>query len=154
MDVLPDEVVRVRPVLAVGLIGALMQGGEFDGVEARLRDVEQLLAKPPTAGMVVVDEPEIRRLPGTIQMYRAALALVARRRIGHDRATPGWRSTGRRPTITSPGPGRRPCSGLAAWGDGDLEAAHRAYSVAATGCGGSGTSPTSWAARSRWPTSA
>ena len=39
LDVIPDEVVRRRPVLAVGLIGALMSGNEFDGVEERLRDV-------------------------------------------------------------------------------------------------------------------
>ena len=32
----------------------------------------------PAAGMVVVDEEEFARLPGAIEMYRAALALVAR----------------------------------------------------------------------------
>jgi hypothetical protein len=30
-------------VLAVGFIGALMAGGEFDGVEDRLEDVERRL---------------------------------------------------------------------------------------------------------------
>ena len=48
LDALPDEVVRVRPVLAVGFIGALMAGGEFEGVEDRLRDVERWLE--PTGG--------------------------------------------------------------------------------------------------------
>jgi LuxR family maltose regulon positive regulatory protein len=78
LDAIPEDVVRVRPVLAVGLIGALMSSGEFEDVEARLRDAERLLEKPPTdrAGMVVVDEEELPRLPGAIQMYRAALALV------------------------------------------------------------------------------
>ena len=43
LDVIPDEVVRMRPVLAVGLVGALMAGGEFEGVEERLRDAERWL---------------------------------------------------------------------------------------------------------------
>ena len=88
LDAIPDEVVRMRPVLAVGLIGALMAGNEFEGVEERLRDAERWLepADPrtsedrhaPSAGMVVVDEKELPRLPGMIEMYRAALALVRR----------------------------------------------------------------------------
>ena len=41
LDAIPDEVVRVRPVLAVGFVGALMAGGEFEGVEGRLRDAER-----------------------------------------------------------------------------------------------------------------
>jgi LuxR family maltose regulon positive regulatory protein len=64
VDALPDEVVRVRPVLAVGLIGALMSVGEFDGVEARLRDAEQSLEN---SGRVVVDTDGLLRLPGAIQ---------------------------------------------------------------------------------------
>ena len=85
VDVIPDEVVRMRPVLAVGLIGGLMVGAEFEGVEERLRDAERWLEPagqdrdgphPPAAGMVVVDEEELARLPGAIEMYRAALALV------------------------------------------------------------------------------
>jgi LuxR family maltose regulon positive regulatory protein len=40
LDTIPDDVVRVRPVLAVGFIGALMAGGEFEGVEDRLQDAK------------------------------------------------------------------------------------------------------------------
>jgi len=43
LDAIPDEVVRMRPVLAVGLIGALMAGNEFDGIEERLRDAQRWL---------------------------------------------------------------------------------------------------------------
>jgi LuxR family maltose regulon positive regulatory protein len=40
LELLPDEVVRVRPVLRVGFAGALLARGELEGVEGRLRDVE------------------------------------------------------------------------------------------------------------------
>src|SRR5829696_6392445 len=85
VDAIPDEVVCVRPVLAVGFVGALMSGGEFEGVEERLRGAGRWLAPTgagaggtwaPPAGRVVVDEAELARLPGAVEMYRAALALV------------------------------------------------------------------------------
>ena len=43
LKTLPDEVVRVRPVLSVGLAGALLAVGEREGVEERLRDAERCL---------------------------------------------------------------------------------------------------------------
>lgn len=129
VDALPDEVVRVRPVLAVGLIGALMAGGEFEGVEERLHDAEQRLEQPTA---VVVDEEERARLPGAIQMYRAALALVRgdatathrHAQLAIDRAADGDHLTRA---------GASALSGLAFWGSGDLAAAHAAYSDAAAG---------------------
>src|SRR3954447_8806871 len=36
---LPEEIVRSRPVLNIGFVGALMSVNEFDGVAERLRDV-------------------------------------------------------------------------------------------------------------------
>jgi LuxR family maltose regulon positive regulatory protein len=132
LDAIPDEVVRVRPVLAVGLIGALMSGGEFESVEARLQEAEQLLEKPPTAGMVVVDTEEFLRLPGVIQMYRAALALVrgdTPSTIKH--AHRAIDRTAVDDHITRAGASA--LLGLAFWGNGDLEAAHRAYSATVDG---------------------
>ena len=43
LEALPDEVVRVRPVLSVAVAGALLTGGELEGVEDRLRDAERWL---------------------------------------------------------------------------------------------------------------
>jgi len=141
LDVIPDEIIKMRPVLAVGLIGALMAGNEFEGVEARLRDAERWL-EPAThdregpeagsAGMVVVDKAELPRLPGTIEMYRAALALVGgdapatlrHAQLAIDRAA-------KEDHVTRAGASA--ISGLAFWGRGDLEAAHRAYSACVEG---------------------
>jgi LuxR family maltose regulon positive regulatory protein len=125
LDAIPDEVVRVRPVLAVGLIGALMAGGEFEGVEERLQDVEQCLERPDT---VVVDEEELSRLPGAIQMYRAALALVrgdAPATVRHAHAAIDRAADEDHLTRA----GASALSGLAFWGSGDLGAAHAAYSA-------------------------
>ena len=141
VDAIPDDVVRVRPVLAVGIIGALMSVGEFEGVEERLQHVEGWLEPAgagaagtwvPPAGAVVVDQGEFQRLPGVIEMYRAALSLVrgaAPVTIGHaqraiDRAAADDHLTRA---------GASALMGLALWGGGDLEAAHRAYSVCVEG---------------------
>ena len=40
---LPNELVRARPVLSVAYAHMLLDGGEVDGVEARLRDAERWL---------------------------------------------------------------------------------------------------------------
>ncbi|CAA9225906.1 MAG: Alpha-glucosidase [uncultured Actinomycetospora sp.] len=79
---LPDEVVRVRPVLGMAFVGALAQASQFDTVEQRLADVERAVrpaggAWPAQAppGLVVVDEEGYRSVPAGLEMYRAALAL-------------------------------------------------------------------------------
>jgi len=135
LTVLPDELVRVRPVLGIGGVGALMASGEFEGIEGRLRDVERWLdttsdagkgPHDPPADMVVVDHDELPRLPGMIEVYRAALAL-ARGDV------PGTVTHARRALdllVEDDHLGRGAAAalvGLAAWTTGDLEAAHRSY---------------------------
>ncbi len=131
LDDIPDELVRRRPVLAVGFIGALMSRGDFETVEGRLDDLEVLLADPP-ADMVVLDERDLARVPGSIETYRAALALVAGDPAGTvvhaDRAV-SRAAPGDDLTIAA----ASALAGLASWGGGDLEAAHRGYSVAIKG---------------------
>jgi LuxR family transcriptional regulator, maltose regulon positive regulatory protein len=134
LHALPDGLVRARPVLAVGLIGALMSLGEFDGVDARLHDVEQLLDQRPAdrAQMIVVDEEGLLRLPGEIQMYRAGLALVrgdTAATIAHARLAVDRAAADDHLTLAS----ASALSGLAHWSNGDLEAAHHAYSACVVG---------------------
>ena len=141
LELLPDEVVRVRPVLSVGFAGALLAGGDFDGVEARLRDAERWLdgatgirqgSPAPAAEMVVVDDTEFRRLPAEIELYRAAQALV--RGDG-----PGTVRHARRSLELSPADdhlGRASAAalmGLASWASGDLEAGHSGYAECMAG---------------------
>ena len=141
LDLLPDEVVRVRPVLSVGFAGALLAGGEYEGVEARLRDAEGWLdgatdirhrSHAPAAEMVVVDDAEFRRLPAEIELYRAAQALA--RGDG-----PGTVRHARRALELSPADdhlGRASAAalmGLASWASGDLEAGHSGYAECMAG---------------------
>jgi LuxR family maltose regulon positive regulatory protein len=141
LELLPDEVVRVRPVLSVGFAGTLLASGEFEGVEARLRDAEGWLdgatdihqgSHAPAAEMVVVDNAEFRRLPAEIELYRAAQALA--RDDG-----PGTVRHARRALELSPADyhlGRASAAalmGLASWASGDLEAGHAGYAECMAG---------------------
>ncbi len=131
IETIPDDVVQRRPVLAVGFIGALMSSGDFANVERRLDDVEAVLAEPPT-DLVVLDEAELARLPGAIQTYRAALALIGGdidATVEHADRALAAAAPGDDLTISA----ASALAGLAWWGRGDLEAAHRGYSVAVQG---------------------
>jgi LuxR family maltose regulon positive regulatory protein len=85
LKALPNEELRRRPVLNVALATAMLSNGELDGVEQRLRDAERWLdpsadarAQPgdTAAGMVVLDDEELRRLPGLIAVYRSGHAYL------------------------------------------------------------------------------
>ncbi len=135
ISMVPDEVIRVRPVLSVGFAASLLAFGETEGVEARLADAEQWVndaarnrggPESPTAKMVVVDSDEFRRLPGAIELYRAAHALA----LGDG---PGTVTHARRALdLAAPDDhlsraGAAGLLGLVFWGSGDLEAGHAAY---------------------------
>jgi LuxR family maltose regulon positive regulatory protein len=141
LEMIPDEMVRVRPVLSVRFAGALLVSGELEGVEGRLRDAERWLdpatgaregSQVPPAEMVVADEGGFRSLPGTIEMYRAGLAL-ARSDV------PGTVRHAQRTLELAPDDDHlcrasaAALLGLVYWGSGDLEAGHRAYSACVAG---------------------
>jgi LuxR family maltose regulon positive regulatory protein len=140
LKALPDEVVRVRPVLSVGLAGALLAVGEFEGVEGRLRDAERCLgattgtgagSQAPSAEMAAGDE-EFRRVPAGIELYRSALAMARGDVLGTVRHA-------RRAIDLSPADDHlvrasaAGMSGLAFWTSGDLEAGHSAYAECVAG---------------------
>jgi len=78
LTALPDDVVRRRPVLSVAYAWALLAKGEQAEVKERLRDGERWLdANADRSAMVVQNDEEFRLLPGTIAIYRAALAQAA-----------------------------------------------------------------------------
>ena len=132
LDAIPYQVVRMRPVLAIGLVGGLMVGAETEGVEERLRDAERWLRPGSGAGMAVVDAAEFDRLPGAIAMYRAALALIGGDRpatLRHARQAVE-RAAADDDAVRA---GAAGLSGLAWWYDGALEAAHRAYGLCVEG---------------------
>jgi LuxR family maltose regulon positive regulatory protein len=134
---MPTELVRTHPVLSVGYAGALIASGHVDGVEALLSDGERSLdtgRQEPADGPedapnhpgVVVDRAEFDRLPAAIAIYRAGLALtlgdaaetVTQARLALEVAQPDDHV--RRGAAAA-------LLGLAAWGEGDLDAAYAAY---------------------------
>ena len=141
LEMIPDAVIRVRPVLSVAYAWVLLSVGEFEGVEGRLRDAERWLDATTGTGagspaspaeMVVANEEEYRRLPGTIELYRAAQALARGE-------PPGAIRHARRALDLAPEEDHRSRAsasglmGLAFWGSGDLEAGHLAYAECAAG---------------------
>jgi len=139
MHALPDEVVQVRPVLAIAFVGALAAVWDFDTVGERLTLIERSVRsqggawpEQPPSGLVVVDEAGYRSLPAGIEMYRAALALansdldgaVSHAREAFSLAPPD-------DGLTRAAAGA--LAGLASWTTGDLAGAHAAYTKTVEG---------------------
>jgi LuxR family maltose regulon positive regulatory protein len=139
MKALPEEIFQARPVLNILYVGAIMGNGGVEGVETRLRDAERWLGtiddapeRPeetrPEQGrrMIVVNEEEFRRLPGSIAMYRAGLALA--RGDVPETVRCARRVLDLAPEDDHLGRGAATAlMGLAFWTGGDLEAAHRSF---------------------------
>jgi LuxR family maltose regulon positive regulatory protein len=136
---LPSDVMRVRPVLIVGLVGALAAIGEFaEDTGAQLDEAERLLnlvgsgPEEPTGEVIVVDQTQLRCLPASIEMYRSALALI---RGDLD----GAEVHGQRVLAIAPEDddieraGASALVGLASWARGDLRTAFDRYSACVAG---------------------
>jgi LuxR family maltose regulon positive regulatory protein len=137
LEAIPDEVLRVRPVLSNAYAGSLLVRGVVEGVEARLRDAERGLetvdvpvdgANPDPGPVVFADAVAFRQLPGSIAVHRAGQSLL----LG-DAA--GVVAHARRALELVPEDDHRSRGGAAAllaldaWTGGDLEAASRWYAI-------------------------
>ena len=135
LKVIPDEVLRCRPVLSVAYAHVLLSSGEREGIEERLRDAEwwlntvtEMRGQPdaPAGAMVVVDEEEFGHLPATIAIARAGLALT--RGDVQGTVTYARRALDLAPKNAHLTRGSAAgLLGLASWTSGDLESAHRSY---------------------------
>ena len=115
---LPDHVVRDRPVLSMGYAWGLLNSGELEAVEPRLRDVERWLETNTDARLStelasarVYLTQSLGDVPGSLEHARRALALVP--------------ESDREGRITGTA-----LVALALWGRGELEEAHRTFSEA------------------------
>jgi LuxR family maltose regulon positive regulatory protein len=72
---LPENEVRIRPVLSTQMGLAFMDAGEPEASESRLQDAERCL-NGSSDGVVVVDKAQLKPLPAMIAMARAYNAQV------------------------------------------------------------------------------
>ncbi|MGH8861591.1 MAG: LuxR C-terminal-related transcriptional regulator, partial [Jatrophihabitantaceae bacterium] len=136
---IPDDVVRVRPVLGIAFVGALAQRSDFDGVAARLSDIEGSLRladgtwpEQPPPGLIVVDPAAYRSVPAGIELYRAALALA------HSDLDGTAAHARQALSLTPPDDdliraAAGALAGLASWTTGKLDAAHAAFTKTVEG---------------------
>ncbi|GAA3813967.1 LuxR C-terminal-related transcriptional regulator [Nocardioides panacisoli] len=132
LEALPDDVVRMRPVLCVAYAGSRLGTAETDGVEARLHDAEywqEAIARADDGrpdGMVAVNELELGRLPTWTAVYRAGLALAqgdSETTVVHARRALELRDEDDLLALGA----ATALIGLASWANGDLETTHASY---------------------------
>lgn len=73
LRLVPDNLIRVRPVLSTYYAFGLLGMGDMESAGDRLTDAERWLeaSQSERAGMVVADQAELRSLPGTIALARS-----------------------------------------------------------------------------------
>ena len=151
---LPDELVRARPVLSAEYAWALLDGGELEAGDARLRDAERWLdttadlsERPevpsvetrPEVAPEPVERPMRRMVVADEEQFRSLPVMIANARAYHAQAVgdvPGSVKYARRALDLLPEGdhferGRVAVFlGLAYWASGDLETAHRSFADA------------------------
>ena len=134
IELLPEELLQVRPVLSNGYVAALLSTGTIEGVDRHLQYAERWLdgsdadegTEAPPTRMLVADDAEFRRLPAGTAVHRAGLSLV----LGDLAGTVAHAHRALALFDECDEVGRGAASaliGIAAWTGGDLETAHEAY---------------------------
>ncbi len=139
---LPNELVRIRPVLSVWYAYALLGIGEMEAAEARLKDAERWLEPDDTLGvqadipsvetwlessrrMVVLDKEQLKSLPAAIAVGCAYIAQA----LGNIPETVRYAT--RVLEFPEADPFRHSQAsmllGMAYWASGNLEAADRVF---------------------------
>jgi len=129
---LPDEVVRLRPVLSFDYAWALVDSGEFESSKSWLQAAEQRL-EGPAEEMIVADEAQFRALPVMIALAHSNHAQVqgdiegtvryARLALELSREEDDYSHAMAAATL-----------GMAYWSYGDLDGAQKALSVWINSC--------------------
>lgn len=126
---LPDSTVRRSPVLSVFHGYLSMVTGDLDDVGRRFDDAERALAEGPDPALPWADTDELRTLPATIAVHRAALAQA--------RGDVAGTITQASRALELAGPddhlargGAAGFLGLAAWAEGDVTRALETFAVA------------------------
>lgn len=137
---LPDELVSDRPVLNTNYACALMDIGELEAGEARLKQVEELLKTikdisqntEASKKMVIADKEQFRQLPATIAAARAYLAGTLGDMAGMIKYT--QQNINLLPEDDHYGrDGATSLLGIAYYANGDLEAAYQTFEVSFEG---------------------
>jgi LuxR family maltose regulon positive regulatory protein len=126
---LPDELFQNRPMLSIHYAGTLLQNGQLDGVESRLRDVERGLDMPADLRErpSFMDDQDSKRLPALIAQYHAAIALARCDVASAMKYSWEVLALAQEDDYSLRGAAAS-MLGLASWTSGDLETAHQTYS--------------------------
>jgi LuxR family maltose regulon positive regulatory protein len=129
LKALPDKLFQNRPVLSVHYAGTLLQNGQLDGVESRLRAAERWLDMPEDLHErpIYVDEEDFQRLPAFVAMYHAAIALAQGDVVNATKHAHKVLELAREDDDFPRGAASS-LLGLASWASGDLETAYQMFS--------------------------
>ncbi len=135
VKMLPEALIRARPVLNVGYAYALLGSGDLEAAESRFKDAERWLESADTmkaqqatlsVEMVVVDQEQFKSLPATIAVGRAYIAQA----LGNISDTVRYASRVLELVPEADHFRRGQASmllGITYWASGDLEAADRVF---------------------------
>ncbi len=125
---LPDEIVYDRPLLGIAYVQVLLNSGQLEEADRRLKDIEDLISRPD-GKMIVEDITQLEILPACVARWRAYHA----RALGDTQNTIQYveQALSLFPEDDfSNRAGLHGLLGLTYWADGDIEKAYQVFSQA------------------------